>query len=365
MVIFISTSKPTSTFFRFYIVDAPTFKSVSFRLTAAVTVLYISLVIFINFVESPDDICPRRNSKPSRRKTKRTVLNLLTTLLALASPALRVAVSGAIEVASFERGGGELMSEGTTWMQDPDWVTEGGAGGGEGTTEHEWDEMSEGGELVEFGGGVDRIDVGHRRLDGCAWMTVSGCEDVQPTKMGTFELAGECDGRPMYEKSNGETLYYHSAELSLWVIGPNGCGSTTGVAVGATTTGAEPSSSSGWKCHDGGSWTFYSLSVVCVACSINCAAGSGCALQTDNSASCESCEVGDYSSTNDGLSCASCGSGTTESTGSTSAGQCICDANFYFNVLPLSRSPTQVSTKYVATTTPNENSAVVSSPHFP
>ena len=77
--------------------DVPTFKSVSFRLTAAVTVLYVSLVIFINFVESPDDICPRRNSKPSRRKTKRTVLNLLTTLLALASPALRVAVSGARE----------------------------------------------------------------------------------------------------------------------------------------------------------------------------------------------------------------------------------------------------------------------------
>ncbi|GMI58777.1 hypothetical protein ScalyP_jg727 [Parmales sp. scaly parma] len=185
-------------------------------------------------------------------------------------------------------------------MQDPDWVTEGGAGGGERTREHEWDEMSEGGELEEFGGGVDRIDVGHRRLDGCAWITVSGCEDVQWPGMGTFELAGECDGRPMYEKSNGEKLYYNTAN-SVWFIGTNGCGSAT-VGVYAATAGAEPSSSSGWMCADGGSWTSYSLSVGCVACSSNCAAGSGCALQVDNSASCESCEVGEYSSTNDGSS---------------------------------------------------------------
>ena len=167
-MIFISTSKPTSTFSRYYIVDVPTFKSASFRLTAVVAVLYVSLLILINYVESPDDICPRRNPKPSRRKAKRTMLNLLTTLLALASPALRVDVCGARVVASLERGGGELMSEGTTWMQEPDWVTESRVGGGEGITEHA---MREGGGLVEFGGGAEQ---GRRQLTGMVLVAWEG-----------------------------------------------------------------------------------------------------------------------------------------------------------------------------------------------
>ncbi|GMI55264.1 hypothetical protein ScalyP_jg574 [Parmales sp. scaly parma] len=180
----------------YYIVDVPTFKSASFRFTAVVIVFYVSLVMFINYVESPVDIFPRRNSKPSRRTAKRAMLNLLTTLLALASPALRVNVCGARgDVASFERGGRELMSEGMAWMQDPDWVvTESGAGGGEKITKHE---MRGGVELVDFGRGAEQ---GRRQLTECdvgSYFAGGSTRGLSKQK-----YSGDCSSQPDNEVLN-------------------------------------------------------------------------------------------------------------------------------------------------------------------
>ena len=132
-------------------------------------------------------------------------------------------------------------------------------------------------ELVAFDG-----ESGRRRLGSCDSVTISGCSNLQSSRMGTYYLqSSTCGGYPYY-KGGGEYLYYYSG-ASDWYIGPYGCGSTQ-VGVRAVTAASTPSGSSNWQCTYNGNWY-----------SFDSGGGATC-----------SCDAGSYRS---GSSCYACAAG--------------------------------------------------------
>jgi len=377
VVIFISTSKPTSTFFRFYIVDVPTFKSASFRFTAVVIVFYVSLVMFICCAESPDDFCPRRNSKPSRRKTKRTMLNLLTTLLALASPALRVAVSGARgDVASFERGGGGLAGQGAALIEARAGLTEREIEENQGhrSLPHSsldcwiFVDMSTGNSKS-----LNLAEVQALKFDNSV---ISAIAATLSTTFSSQYSASRCiDGDSnnlcRTDSQPNDWLRIDDSDASNFLIVLNSVKIYNIVnccqdrIVGATVfigcSQVPPTSAASASLYSYKTATPFSSaqSTYTISsdlsdfqyCPSNCDAGSGCNL---NSQTCESCPVGHFSGEDRVGPCLSCGSGTTESTGSTSAGQCICDVGYFPDGSSCTRCPDAFTTSSTGSTSADQ-----------
>ena len=150
----------------------------------------------------------------------------------------------------------------------------------------------------------------------CETLTISGCEDSQPMRMGKFVIDGTCDGKEKYENDKANELYYSSSTLK-WVIGlSNGCGVEAGRVVSAGTGAADPLTATGWRCLEWIEWTDADLTVTCTAanCGTNtCAQGSGCNVNTATSplsGICELCPAHSYNNKNDNNStCLPCTNG--------------------------------------------------------
>lgn len=87
-------------------------------------------------------------------------------------------------------------------------------------------------------------------------IVVSGAEAAQERRMGLFtRTAVEQAGRPVYQNSNGQYLYYWKP-AGCWRIGPSCEEGNAGVkSIGKEADRVCPMECSAWKVHHQGSWT--------------------------------------------------------------------------------------------------------------
>ena len=99
----------------------------------------------------------------------------------------------------------------------------------------------------------------------CKAYSVSGAQ-YQTPRMGTYVASGTCDGQTLYEcvdcDSSWSDYLYYNAQGQWWLIGPEGCGSTS---VGLYGSGSGPPElASQWLEWSGSDWV--ETSTITVGC---------------------------------------------------------------------------------------------------
>ena len=111
----------------------------------------------------------------------------------------------------------------------------------------------------------------------CNAVRVSGAADVQPMRMGTYQMVPGLtkQGRPVYRSSNGQYLYYWPA-FEAWRIGPDHNSASAGVMSIDREATQCPTEPKGWVAVRSGEPVSRPITVRCVAAGVvrsTCAQG--------------------------------------------------------------------------------------------
>ncbi|CAH1240464.1 CD163 [Branchiostoma lanceolatum] len=107
--------------------------------------------------------------------------------------------------------------------------------------------------------------------NGCRTVRISGSTSYQTARMTTYTMTGQThSGRPVYQSSDGEYLFYYQPD-SDWHVGPRLGSDVVGMYVDDTSLYAEDITGT-WYLYDG-STTFRPNSSVRVSCDVGLSTG--------------------------------------------------------------------------------------------